>query len=994
MAKARRPLVAAPSPPEAPSQVWPHPFVVFSDLHVWAATLTQARHVLDKVGELAEERKAGIVCTGDFWNLRGTLNVRQVDEVLRAIEQWHCPWWFVPGNHDQVSIDGQIHGLNIFRAFARGTVVDEPLLLPELGIAFVPWREEGQDALYKLSASAAGPYTIFGHAEVQNAVSNNGRLAPGKVALGTLESHRAVYLGHYHKRQRLGTRGHVWYIGSPYQQNAGERDDPHGIAVVTGDRVEPEFVNLEDLPKYWRFDMASTEWDVSRVREQDIAEIVVPRELIGSEDFRKAAAMIPAGVVRPKPAETPDVPAASSFALGLVDGLDQYVAEHAAESGISADVLRDYGRSILSEIPEAAATVALGSIIDIADLHVENFCALRGKLHVPIEDVDFTLLRGPVRTGKTAVADAVMWCLYGQTSPRKAGQAGATFRGDEVIHDGAPSCAVSCELRVAGRPAPVRVRREKVRGKGAKLFLDGLAVAEGIADQQVLLDRAIGIPYTLARVCVSIGQGAVANFVTDADKRRKELLEAAFDLESCPKAQVAARTRERALQASLDDLRRQHAVAEGQFSALSALDFTVQIAQWDKQREEALAAIRTRGETIKGQRESCVTALAGESEWLAARERFEKQIETLTASLASASPTARIAELQRQYGGIEAEAAIVQRDLNTAKGKLEKAVAQASGGGDALCPTCAQPFPKSHLEEHMRALENEVRSKAFESTTLRSRASNLSVELDNLNSQKSADTEGTKAALDEARQGLRKCGEALTQFTRIRANLEAADRQLEDLRTQFREQSALVNPFGAKAEEARTKLVELRACIDALAYETAEGEAKLKAATFWVEGFGPKGIPVLVLRTVIYDLESAANRHLAALLDGTLLVRLRMDGDDLGISYLETDVHGSVRERSYEQLSGGQRRCAELSFCPLGLSDVIFARRGVRIPLLVIDELTTHLGEAEKQRACERFAASGRKVLVIDHDPSVQGHFERVWSLTRDAAGVRLEGAS
>lgn len=990
MARAARKLVAAPAPPEAPAQVWPHPFVVFSDLHVWAATMPQIRSVLANVGELAEERNAHIVCTGDFWNLRGTLNVRQVEEVLRAIEEWkgRCAY-FVPGNHDQVSIDGAIHGMNIFRAFPNVKVVDERLLLPEMGVAFVPWREENQDKEFALGAA----YTVFGHAEVQNAVSNSGRLAPGKVSLATLESHRAVYLGHYHKRQRLGTRGHVWYIGSPYQQNAGERDDPHGIAVVTGDRVEPEFVELDDLPKHWRFDMASpTAWDTSRVRKHDIAEIVVPRELIGSEDFRKAAASIPAEVVRPKPADAPDTVAVASFALGLVEGLDQYVTEHALESGVAPETLRDLGRAILSEVPEAAATAALGAVIDVAELYIRDFCVLPGELRVPIEAVDFTLLRGPVRTGKTAVADAVMWCIYGQTSPRKAGQAGATFRGDEVIHDDASSCEVALELRVPGRPEPVRLRREKARGKGAKISIDGLAIPEGIADQQVLIERSIGLSYALARACVSVGQGAVANFVTDADKRRKELLAAAFDLEACPKAQAAARVRERTLQTSVAELRRKYEIAEGQFTALSGFDFTVQIAQWDKQREVALVAIRARGETIKGQRESCVTALAGEPEWLATRDRFEKQIEALTASLASASPTARIAELQRQYGGIEAEAAIVQRDLGAAKVKLEKAVAQASGGGEAICPTCGQAFPKSHLEEHMRSLENEVRSKAFESTTLQSRASNLSVELDNLHSQKSADTEGTKVALDEARQGLRKCGEALTQFTRIRANLEAADRELESLRTQFREQSALVNPFAAKAEEARVQLSELRTRIDALTGEAMQAEAKLKATEFWVEGFGPKGIPVLVLRTVIYDLESAANRHLAALLDGTLIVRLHMEGDDLSIEYLETDARGVIRERSYEQLSGGQRRCVELSFCPLGLSDVIFARRGVRIPLLVIDELTTHLGEAEKQRACERLAATGRKVLVIDHDPSVQGHFEHVWTLSRDAAGVRLEG--
>jgi DNA repair exonuclease SbcCD ATPase subunit len=97
-----------------------------------------------------------------------------------------------------------------------------------------------------------------------------------------------------------------------------------------------------------------------------------------------------------------------------------------------------------------------------------------------------------------------------------------------------------------------------------------------------------------------------------------------------------------------------------------------------------------------------------------------------------------------------------------------------------------------------------------------------------------------------------------------------------------------------------------------------------------------------------------------------------------------------VLDRVYEQLSGGQRRCVELAFSPLALSDTVFARLGVRVPLLVIDELTTHLGEGEKRRACELLASLGRKVFVIDHDPSVQGHFDHVLQLERDTDGVRI----
>jgi hypothetical protein len=59
---------------------------------------------------------------------------------------------------------------------------------------------------------------------------------------------------------------------------------------------------------------------------------------------------------------------------------------------------------------------------------------------------------------------------------------------------------------------------------------------------------------------------------------------------------------------------------------------------------------------------------------------------------------------------------------------------------------------------------------------------------------------------------------------------------------------------------------------------------------------------------------------LAILLQGRINCTLSMDGDDLQIDFHEFDqVSGKLRARSFTQLSGGQRRCAELAFSPVRL---------------------------------------------------------------------------
>ena len=130
------------------------------------------------------------------------------------------------------------------------------------------------------------------------------------------------------------------------------------------------------------------------------------------------------------------------------------------------------------------------------------------------------------------------------------------------------------------------------------------------------------------------------------------------------------------------------------------------------------------------------------------------------------------------------------------------------------------------------------------------------------------------------------------------------------------------------------------------------------------------------------------------LLAGKVYCQLTMEGDNLRVDFYETK-DGVVRERRYEQLSGGQRRCVELAFSPFALSEMVFARCGVRVPLLVIDELTTHMGAEEKPIVCEILRMLDRDtILVIDHDTAVQGEFDVVYEVTNNGKGVVIERAA
>jgi DNA repair exonuclease SbcCD nuclease subunit len=78
-------------------------WIVFSDLHVKPSSVDTREEVLAKVHEEAVARGAGIIFLGDFWHVRGVLNVDLLNRVLRSLEKWTKPVIMIPGNHDQVS---------------------------------------------------------------------------------------------------------------------------------------------------------------------------------------------------------------------------------------------------------------------------------------------------------------------------------------------------------------------------------------------------------------------------------------------------------------------------------------------------------------------------------------------------------------------------------------------------------------------------------------------------------------------------------------------------------------------------------------------------------------------------------------------------------------------------------------------------------------------------------------------------------------------------
>lgn len=978
----------------APGKPWE--VVSATDLHVRAQSIDIVLKVLERTREEAFSRGIlDVILLGDFWDARNILSVRHIHLLMAEFQTWQDAGLrivFIPGNHDQVSMNGLVHGVRIFEPFDNVIIANQPIHDAEKQVAILPWRED-EEAQAQMFADVPDGWTIFAHAEAPGALSNNGKKMPGRFKLKDMKRARAVYLGHFHKRQKIGN--HTWYIGNPYEKDFGEMGDPKGIAVISSKKLTPEWIEFDDFPKHHRLVYPADKG--AGVREQDIVEVYASKSAMETAAYAKAIEKLPARDVRKLPIPGPGKSAVPAFALGLEEAIEEYAASPEAWgphfTGDDVETLTEIGKEILAQIPDAGVIKPLANTVTPLWVTVTDFCAIRGTVHLNLHDQGALLLRGEMGVGKTSLCDAMTWCLYDKTTPRKPGSSGATLQADKVIHDDADYAKVEFAL-LLDEEHEVIITRTKKRGKGSRVSFETTAKwpgwDPGISDQQDAVNRVIGMPYPLWRTCIYLGQGAVGNFITDADKRRKELLSDAFALGACPHAQKLIRGWLKILRGEMAPIEQSIHTNKTRIETLNASDFSAEVKTWEDRREGTIKQSEQAITDAQAKVTMLDEKLKTQAKWEESEKQHAEHVGRLEAAMTSSAVPERAGKLHALIGAAEAERAIAERD-RAALSKSYGVMAGSASGSSPKCPECGQVIPLDTHEQHLMDIEQKIRSKQQEISNFEVSIANHKSKLGQLAVEGGPDVEEVKRQLAESRATLSKVRQGLDALKKIRTDRDELAKGWEQARKTIQDQRVLSNPFEERQKQKEAQVEELQAVIDKEAADLEIKTARMHVLGFWEDGFGAKGIPVLVLRTVLHELENYANKFLAKLTEGRIYSQLEMLGDDLKVQFFKfehTTDPAPARERSYIQLSGGERRCAEMAFSPFALSEMIFSRTGVRVPMLVIDELTTHLSAKAKPQVCDILTDLGRDtIVVIDHDPAVLGAFDLVYEVEKETDG-------
>ena len=162
-------------------------------------------------------------------------------------------------------------------------------------------------------------------------------------------------------------------------------------------------------------------------------------------------------------------------------------------------------------------------------LSLKNFMPFRAtgdQVHeVDFSQLDLFSITGPMASGKSALIDAMVWCLYGRTA-----RYGTDSKG--VISTGEQTCEVALDFTLGPRWFRAVRRTGKITDSGLseREGEEWIQDASGSARLTNRIEELLGLDFDSFTKTVILPQGRYAEFLTSEPKKRRELLAKILEL--------------------------------------------------------------------------------------------------------------------------------------------------------------------------------------------------------------------------------------------------------------------------------------------------------------------------------------------------------------------------------------------------------------------------------------------------------------------------------
>jgi exonuclease SbcC len=680
-------------------------------------------------------------------------------------------------------------------------------------------------------------------------------------------------------------------------------------------------------------------------------------------------------------------------------------------------------------------------------LELHNFLAYKDPDPLNLEGVHIACISGENGAGKSSLLDAITWALWGKarsSSPDDLIRQGEReMRIIFTFELAGQRYRVIRQRRAEGK---VGTSLLELQAFDASTNAWRSLSEHTLRQTQDRLTSLLRLDYDTFVNSAYLAQGRADEFTAKPPAQRIQILATILGLDRWQQFEERAKDRLRAtketaarIDTRLDEIRREverRAEFQGELNKAQR-EAEVQATNLAS-LEQAWAAVEQvqlmRANIEKQQAES---ARRLETDRHELREAMH-EVETLRAKADHRAMRAQGSELERQR--TEAQAAHQRWEEANEKSKQLTELAGTLRGENASlapetepikarvdtleaarepqCPTCGQPLDEKHRGAILAGLHAQIEArrekfklnaaKLKEATNalgmLQTEMAALRRQTDGLPAleRRIAELEAAARAAQEASEKLPPAEARAAKWQKAvaeaEASLQSGERESGDLARRLAEAGKLRGTLeGARlakrmADErvggARQKLT----AVDALEAQsrTLEAEAHRQRDEMALfeelrEAFGRRGVPNMIIETVVPEVEEVANALLAKMTEGQMMLRLESQRETKAgetRETLEIIISDGLGTRAYEMYSGGE--AFRINFAlRVALSKLLARRAGAQLRALFIDE---GFGSQD---------ALGRERLVAAIN-SVQDDFDRILVIThldelRDAFPARIE---
>jgi len=611
----------------------------------------------------------------------------------------------------------------------------------------------------------------------------------------------------------------------------------------------------------------------------------------------------------------------------------------------------------------------------ITKLKIENFMAI-GKIDCALDEKGLVLIQGENKddssqdsngSGKSALPEALFWCLFGKTS-RGVG-------GDSVVNRSVgKGCRVEINI-VDGEDEYhiARHRKHKTQKNRLTVTLAGKSLTKGTdALTQQLITKILGCSEDVFKAAVYAAQDGMPDLPGMTDKFLKQLVEEAAGVDKLHEAYAIARQRLGKLAGRVEVLDMSLTqMNDIEMTSLAANQSRIeeQSAEWLVDREERAEMMDERVKKFGIEKLELEAAYnpeiveklgQAEEKLLGAMDVYEQEkgkVDKMKIGIQKF--TSESASSMRMQSSLNAKIESAMRDRENADARVGTPCKEC--GAEIVHESLTDIY--DHLDETIFMLKGELSDELMDYDAITEKKVKLEGFLSRFHLP---DVSTTMEKLKRIREAIKTQESQVARIKSVSDSIASLSEKIADIKKES-------NPHLLTMANLDEQIEALKVRIHSSKTEKAELESKMILAKAAQQVFSPSGVRAHILDTVTPFLNDRTSDYLSQLTDGNI---------NAVWDTLDTTKKGEIREKFHIQvssltgaqefggLSGGEKRKVRLA-CAMALQDMVASRASKPIGLFIADEIDHALDESGLERLMgllDLKAKDRGTVLTISHN--------------------------